>query len=275
MDGAFEGSLHALVVIGDIVVIAHDEEGGNPDAGQTFLIPRVVGGLFAPGRNGDNRFDVIAPDCLELQAVGEPVVDITSGHSRGKRAGFAVACAGAGQGAVAAHGIAHDRDVGDVGKSAEYGVGGNRVDGEQLVGRAIQQRGWKSADLAEDGIGMVDGGHHVAFRGQVFGEVGQEGPRAGVAVRHDHERELLAAHGRGVAQGFAGNLKRAARVLGAEHGAYVGGPLFLAGRNHGGIPNFQPERAVVERSFPGGLVELQDVDLIRMHDVERPDADRE
>ena len=143
--GAFEGFADALLVAGNIILIADDEQGGDADSGKPLRVPVVVGRLIAPRGDGHHRFQVVALAGLEFGIAGGPRIEVAGGDGARGAALFAVARAGGGEGSVAAHGVADDGHARGIQQAVQKiahleGAGCERVDGEPLVGGAIEQR---------------------------------------------------------------------------------------------------------------------------------------
>jgi hypothetical protein len=73
----------------------------------------------------------------------------------------------------------------------------NSIYCEELVTGPVQQRALKRADFAENGIGVVYGGDHIAFGCEILCRPGEERARPRIAVRHNDQWKPVTASGPG------------------------------------------------------------------------------
>ena len=80
------------------------------------------------------------------------------------------------------------------------------IEHEDLIVGAIQSVLVNGRTSPNNGIGMINRSDNVTLRRQILSQVTQEKTRAGIAVRNNDQRELLALHGRGISRGLTGNI---------------------------------------------------------------------
>src|SRR4029079_15641546 len=87
--------------------------------------------------------------------------------------------------------------------------------------------------------------------------------------------ESFASHGRRIPQRLPCNqeCRRTRESVSAGYWHLVHRLFLPAGRNYCWIPQFDLERPIVKCCFAGGLIEVQDVYLIMMHEIEGADTD--
>ena len=91
-----------------------------------------------------------------------------------------------------------------------------------------------------------------------------------------YQRKALAVHRRRIAECLTQDLKgaRNARLRRPGNGTLIDHPLCLTGWNGGRIPDLKSKRSIVDRCFAGSFVEVNNIRLMRIHQLNRADSYR-
>jgi len=267
--GVVENRARVRRIVQPVILIAADDQQRRGERGQTLGSPHVDG---AGRRDGDHRAQA-GEDRLALESAAAGVGQQQAAGDQLRRRTFGIERrAAGGQHAVAAHRVADQRDASGIDQTL---LGQGTLQGAHHVDdveRPSQQGLGILARIGDRRILVANGGHHIALGCQILRQPGHRHRIVAVAVRH-HDEWKAGRRPRGIAQRDAGHgeVRRRRRGLGGQF-TLVDHRTTRRIRTRG-IPQFDAEFPVPQRSRALDRIECQHVDLGGLAQMQRAHAD--